>query len=328
VDVVGSTAYKGRSADGVQPWLPFFVEFYQDFPVYFNRACSSLPTPVEVPERWKSLGDELIFVAELESHQEARACVEAFKKSIEDYRAIIQEKGLPLALKASAWTAGFPVGNAEIRNKRDGKISGEIAADYIGPSIDIGFRLGKLATIRRFVVSIELVVLLTRDTGTSLSFMFEETQPLKGVLDDRPYPIVWIDMFTGQADDIELQADKLIGRRQKHCELEALQKYSRRYIKEHGKPLMMPFIEGDPSFKEKPDGYAKDLETLREIARRQDKGVEGEEPKSDQSDSDSAAKLEELKRSLSPMAKASAKPKTRTVSKATRSKQSKHRSKK
>jgi hypothetical protein len=92
---------------------------------------------------------------------------------------------------------------------RDPSAVGEVV-DFIGPSLDIGFRLGGLATPRRLICSVELAWLISkalddkkvrsvRDLAencedNSSVFHISERQALKGVLDGVPYPIIWIDI--------------------------------------------------------------------------------------------------------------------------------------
>lgn len=266
VDVVGSTAYKNRHVekDRIQPWLPLFKDFYRDFPLSFNDVCNEEKKVSDFsnvirendiyPAIWKSLGDELIFYIKLDHYKKAEFYVLCFKKTIERYSKIIKKKELEdLGLKATAWLAGFPVINAEIEIDSEKGV-----VDFIGPLIDIGFRLSKFASEQKFVISVDLVLMLSYQTPGDYRIYYDGMVQLKGVLDNKFYPIIWLDMFN---DNNRIDSGIKL-----KCEKEELQKFCKQYIKETGRPIIKPFIEHDEIFHEKPENYDKDLEELRKFS--------------------------------------------------------------
>jgi hypothetical protein len=274
VDVVGSTAFKHQAErTDAQGWLEFFTSFYSGFPNFLSTAhAETLHSKNHRPEHlapallWKALGDELVFVAEITHRSQVELHLIAFKAAVSKAVTyhVYGEKPLPIHFKASAWLAGFPVGNAAIPT--DGEKS-PISFDFVGPAIDIGFRLGTLATPRRFVVSVELAYLILSCAGGGLKFHYEGKSPLRGVLNGRGYPHIWIDCY------------KELGEKNRHPEHEVtdaeddllkrgpadeghLRKFCKSYIDEIGSPLFAPFIDADPN-----EGLPKpiDFEKIREL---------------------------------------------------------------
>ena len=107
-------------------------------------------------------------------------------------------------------------------------VSKTLIRDYIGPSIDTGFRLGGMASPRKLVISVDLAYLLSVEqerhnrepaaysvgplSFQKFDFKYEGRLPLKGVLGGAPYPVIWIDLNPGnevnQAEDEVLQTPK------------------------------------------------------------------------------------------------------------------------
>lgn len=220
VDLVGSTPLKQSQ----QAWRPSILNFYRDFDqtVYsayatFNeRSNRILPTP----EFWKSNGDELLYTSELTSLDQAHDTINIWLGALHRYREAIAADGDQLDIKSTAWIGLFPVPNAEVFFRRGGarfradllddaqllqaelrdewyaqKGRGDITRDFVGPSIDTGFRLTSWATPRRLVISVDLAFLLTglgAVATESLPLHFSGRGKLKGVIDDEPYPVIWI----------------------------------------------------------------------------------------------------------------------------------------
>ena len=68
-----------------------------------------------------------------------------------------------LRVKGTAWVAGFPVRNIELyipKNMHKNKAEPECVRDFLGPSIDLGFRLSKKASEARLILSPSLAYLI------------------------------------------------------------------------------------------------------------------------------------------------------------------------
>jgi len=275
VDVIGSTAFKNSfdSSTGIQPWLGFFWDFYLNFPSRFNQACetlqgSRLRKKFPPPKIWKSLGDELIFYCELSHSELASSYVKAFRKAVLNYRNEIKEnKELPLSLKATAWTAGFPVINSEIKSENL-----KNKTDYLGPHIDIGFRLSKYSDNRKFVISAELALLISAYTS-ELKFYFDGRIDLKGINLSSGYPLVWIDMY--ENNDYRKNEDDFL--QKKDVNNEKLESYLREFLKKAGDPFFIPFIrsEKEDKFNIEPKNYNEKLEAVKDLYEKlEDKNQE------------------------------------------------------
>jgi hypothetical protein len=241
-DLVGSTAFKASSAQ--KSWAPTFKEFFRDFPPTLNAGYDLIPSQFKQPAgrlaTWKFSGDEILFWVELSCHEEVSSHLFVVKNAIREFPKLWADKA-PLRLKATAWLAGFPVTNTEIQIP-----TGESAVlDFIGPSIDLGFRIAKFCDDRRFVVSADLALMLLdgvdkREVERSLFHLhLHGLEVLKGVNANNPYPVFWIDMLDGAI----VPEEQLLGiRREFHSD--TTKDYLRTFI-DRMSSLRRPFIEGD-----------------------------------------------------------------------------------
>jgi hypothetical protein len=243
VGIIGSTAFKQSALnnqfdDVAQPWLIPIAKFYREFDsnlfAEWRRYIKhGLPSgqPLSL---WKAIGDELVYTKIIKNPREVIGTIQVWRNVVHKYRNIFYENNLPLDLKTTAWLAGFPYTNAEIAfsineprnfasaesedvsaidavyenlkllNEYYGEGRGEkIILDFIGPSIDTGFRLASLSTRRKMVVSVDLAYMIAceiewwrqRDLADyfSLEFRYDGRHAFKGVMGGKLYPIFWID---------------------------------------------------------------------------------------------------------------------------------------
>lgn len=242
-------------------WLEPFLSFYQlsveQMDAHWMRVCGEMSAVDprnrsdrfhfgERPGFWKGAGDEVLFSKAVRSPLDAIAAIHAFLQVMREHRARFGGKGLPLDVKGTAWLAGFPVNNAEAvlpvasaepaaerldepiaENYRlldlhhAGKIN--VPLDYIGPSIDLGFRLRDHATPRRLVISADLAWLLCHAHMSSPDkehgrcpllavphIGYDGRHPLKGILRGQPYPLMWIE--ADAENDVDRAEDALLRR--------------------------------------------------------------------------------------------------------------------
>ena len=159
VDIVNSTALKQefRHRPG-ESWIGVAHGFYTSFPSTLEAEVAKIEpntgVPIKtLPQPWKALGDELIFVAEVFAMEDLPPLLNAFRTSIKEWNREFESKGV--LIKGAAWLAGFPVQNSAIVGDDEDHL------DFLGLSMDIGFRLGHHASPRRFVVSVELAYVLS-----------------------------------------------------------------------------------------------------------------------------------------------------------------------
>lgn len=238
-DVQDSTAFKQQAeAEKPYPWQNFFLGFFRDFPSRVERSFADNGLSVDL---WKLLGDEVVFSLELRDSAHASAAVEAFIRALVIFQDDEHRKNpaKALRLKGAAWLAGFPVGNVIMPVTRAGD---RIDRDYIGPSMDAGFRLGKLATRRKFALSADLAWLILAASGSCrrLPLHYEGRSGLKGLLERDGYPFVWAGVLSQDMKEI-VDAEEAL-RPPPQCDDEKLKRFLEIFILKHGEPRHLPFI--------------------------------------------------------------------------------------
>jgi hypothetical protein len=220
VDLVGATRYKQSR----NLWRPEILSFYRDFDFILQNEYRTLALnyrqPFDPPQFWKSNGDELLYVAELTSLSHAQALMHVWLWALHRYQLQREPADEHLEVKSTAWIGLFPVPNAEVFFRRGGATLDEdsardalvvqselrdewyanpntttITREFLGPSIDTGFRLTSWATPHRLILSVDLAFLLTSSDPEGvgpLALRLSGHEKLKGVIDDQPYPTIWI----------------------------------------------------------------------------------------------------------------------------------------
>lgn len=245
-DLVGSTAFKGLNRDSA--WAETFQGFFREFPRHLQEQYADPPGKVprvrKTLRTWKFSGDEILFCVELKKFTDVLAHLCAFKQALTAYPAAWTEKKIPLKLKGTAWLAGFPVTNREVTLEVEGRATKII--DYIGPSIDLGFRIAKFSDTRRFPLSADLALMLLDAVDRSetarqqFHLHLHGLEELKGVISGAPYPVFWIDM----RDDRALLEERLMGLHRDFRPDDA-RDYLRAFIDSYIPHLRRPFIDGD-----------------------------------------------------------------------------------
>jgi hypothetical protein len=221
VDIVGSTRFKAERArrdGGAEGWLAVFKTFFTHLPLMLEGEVGLAfldedRTPaVDV---WKAMGDEIIFAAALERDDDIAPLLLALLRAMR----LLGERqfdALPLRLKGAAWTAAFPQPNIEIEIPE--LSSGEgCYIDYLGPDIDLGFRIGRHARAGGLVGSVDLVERLLGAGGeASVALSVTGREVLKGAGFEHPYPIIRMaDAETeapGPAEDVRAAIEEIRAR--------------------------------------------------------------------------------------------------------------------
>ena len=194
-DVAGSTLYKtGFARNGEAGWLGVFRDFFVRYPVMVvGQVGMEFLEEDALPEIavWKFMGDEAIFTATPSSPEEVTLLVRAHYNAMAAYeREYLADT--PLRLKGTAWLARFPSPNIEIEVPELAQREGTAQTDFLGPDIDLGFRIAKFACPSTVTVSLDLLdVVLRAKNHELLDFFLVGRQELKGVLFGRPYPAIW-----------------------------------------------------------------------------------------------------------------------------------------
>lgn len=97
----------------------------------------------------------------------------------------------PLRIRGCIWAARLPDQNIAIEIREMADMGGEDAyVDYLGPDIDLGFRLSPHAHFGQVIMSMNLAEVLVRMPNRhGFHFYYLGKQVLKGVYRGRPYPL-------------------------------------------------------------------------------------------------------------------------------------------
>lgn len=196
VDMVGSTQFKATAVSrGAGGWLEIFRSFFTNFPLMLaGQLAFEFLDRDETPavDVWKVLGDEVIFTAQPASAEELAGILRVLLQTMRLYEANNFDK-LPLRLKGTGWLADFTEHNIvlEIPELSSGDATPHL--DFIGPDLDLGFRLSKFARPASLVLSLDLVeLLLGAGNLSTIALYLVGREELKGVMFGRPYPIIWM----------------------------------------------------------------------------------------------------------------------------------------
>lgn len=274
---------KPKEGDDIQSararWFSDIASFYSEMEAKFARLWSAYCDFAEKrglpigdnPYLWKSNGDEIIYVKDLGGAMECLAIISCWMRAGKELREQFHTKGKKLDVKMSAWTAGFPISNSEVifqSSYREGITENEdcvpehihysllekwysspeqregLTKDFIGPSIDTGFRISSRATPRKFMISLEIAFMISSfrspDKLYEVSLYYDGRESLKGVLGDRPYPLFWIDTLCD--DNVINLEDKVSGR--KSLNRTDASEFCEEFLKKNSDFLVFPFIVG------------------------------------------------------------------------------------
>ena len=194
VDIADSTTFKekGHSLDDDPRWLEAFETFFKEVPlVLMGQIATAFAMTDDLPDIsvWKVIGDEIVFRARVRSAEEALLITEAFYRSVVTCDARFVERW-PLRIRGCCWAARFPGRNIEIKIP---EMAGVDHIDYLGPDVDLGFRLISQADRGQVIVSLNLAEVLARlPERRGMRFHYVDRKVLRGVFVGRPYPLILI----------------------------------------------------------------------------------------------------------------------------------------
>ncbi len=193
VDIIDSTSLKYGTKDkpALENWYNSILTFYEDFPTQFQIALKSVTSIFHLPSdiqlnTWKYSGDEILFFINIKNENEVPAAIFAFERILNEWYDPKNVK--QIHLKGCTWLGQFPFIDRRLSIKQS-KTDSNNKLDFIGPSIDCGFRLGKYASRNQIVLSIEVVDLCRVCTDFTLNIYYLKSENLKGVLGTLKYPI-------------------------------------------------------------------------------------------------------------------------------------------
>lgn len=285
VDIQNSTEFKynsiinGKTVEEKNKWKEPFIELLGKFEGIFKDSAKSQEKNLrealknlengpnaEMPKivKWKTVGDEVLFYASIDTwYDQVLFLVFTFKESImrfnkDTLQNYVVSGNKKLQLKGTVWFANIPANDVNMtleiayeNSKSVPEKDGEefYVKDFIGTTIDIGFRIAKLATEEKLVISAETAILLIRDNyltleDNSMSIYFDGTRDLKGLHLENDYPLLWIDM----ADYNILNKVSKIEREIKKTCYSNIVRYIHEYIKLNNQIMKYPFIPADRLF--------------------------------------------------------------------------------
>ena len=258
VDIINSTKFKFQNKE----WKKYIKNFYDDFPETFKNKIDTEKTnfkriqvknkkKVELPypKVWKYIGDEILFYEYINDfYEEVIFSIIAFRNAIIDYNQNVAHK---LKVKGTVWFANInqEYDNYEIQTK----IGENQNHDFIGHSVDIGFRLSKFSDSEKLVISVETAILLIRDNYLTLedkgiNIYFDGTENLKGLKNDLgDYPKIWIDLMDDKRIENDNELAYIKRQIQKTC-LSNILRYCQKYIEVNNNKLKYPKIPRDRIF--------------------------------------------------------------------------------
>ena len=172
-----------------------------------NSHEEELKFPQAEPQLWRFMGDEVILTLAMDDSDLPHTCLAILlytKRMLADLRQDVYREKFGLEIKACIWMAGFPVTNLQLiaestlNENLDNDIAGKngiaehlplsvlqamisvyenkktyqdmTRLDFIGPSIDLGFRLSKYSSPRKIIMSADFVYLLLKAGLTHIKF--------------------------------------------------------------------------------------------------------------------------------------------------------------
>lgn len=182
VDVIDSTKIKYTANPDIN-WVSEISNFYRTLPEDISNEIDGLKQTYQLTNQeelkiWKYSGDEILFYVNISEENQIPSIIEALATTLENLGNDNKKK---IKFKGTAWVGQVPFVDYEFsRNK---------LTDFIGPSIDCGFRLGKYASNTHLILSLEIAYLCAQCNRFKLDIIYLKRDNLKGVLGDFKYPI-------------------------------------------------------------------------------------------------------------------------------------------
>lgn len=202
VDIIDSTSRKYGNSN--ESWFlnirQFYDEFSQLFYVNYTSFNAEKTGTIKDSENfinvWKLVGDEILFFVNIENIEEALTLIYSFAKTICSYnkhnKTGSNNNKKTLTVKGSIWTAQVPFIDRVYKSKQ---------IDFVGPSVDCGFRIGKLSDQNKIAVSMEIASICLQDNENKFLssktdkfiLSFGKMEFLKGVFKgETEYPVFFI----------------------------------------------------------------------------------------------------------------------------------------
>lgn len=180
IDIVDSTLFK--YSVHVNQWKDAFHYFFNQAEDEIQKTFSSVSLEFK-PVYWKAIGDCIVFKAKFKTPEEFLILAQNFMIFFTTFANEIKQK-YEIQVKFNIWHATFP--NINLKFNTGGK------EDFIGPDMDVGFRLASKAIPNKCLITMDSVLLIASIHDASLSFIHLGWAKLKGVKSEQNYPIFQI----------------------------------------------------------------------------------------------------------------------------------------
>jgi class 3 adenylate cyclase len=199
-DVVGSTAFKSSAVGvgGQALWLEAFETLFRELPLIFiGKLAEYFFDEDDVPQGgvWKVMGDEVVFAVLPQNLRHAHRVAAAFCDAVASYDARIAGRW-PLRIRGCCWGAEIGQRNRAIEiPEMLGGSENRPYLDFLGPDIDIGFRLSGHSRPGELILSPNLAeAFAALEDQRGLRYHFVGEAPLKGVCGGQPFPLVLVSL--------------------------------------------------------------------------------------------------------------------------------------
>ena len=195
VDVVGSTAFKSlHPSIGMEPgWVPAMQHFYSHTIRTVMRKLNAVRSarsgfrgrgPMPRLTVHKVIGDEVLFACSPQTPLDFADSLELFTNLVAELNEEYT-RDYGFGIHSAAWAATLLSRNRALRIE-ELDTPEDPYYEFVGPDIDLGFRLIKYCPVGRVIVPGDLPVMLN---GYGLLFEQIGTASLQGVTLD-PYPVL------------------------------------------------------------------------------------------------------------------------------------------
>ncbi|MBU3841761.1 MAG: hypothetical protein IAA47_01975 [Candidatus Fusobacterium pullicola] len=197
-DIVNSTQYKTIA---LQNSINIIREIFREIETLMDEN-------IQIMQYWRTIGDEIIFYLEVYKMEEILESIEIVFAILNRVRKDILNEKIKLncfdtnyrykypeliSLKATAWLAIVSENDREAQNVKYkvGYMTNDKRLEFQGYDIDIGFRVAEYTRNRRFALSFELAYLISKYERYKDNLKFIGYRKMKGVWNQRKYPIIW-----------------------------------------------------------------------------------------------------------------------------------------
>lgn len=201
-DLVNSTKFKTISKKN---WALVIHQFY----TFVEAGLTNRQIDAHI---WRSVGDELLLYKKINAQSDVKEILstayEVLQDTIHRLHNLVPDNRTLISVKSTVWAADVKyVPSHDLSNLKNeyrnivvyhSSHANDKRLDFLGPDIDVGFRIAKHSVRSRLLVGCKLAYWLylhSCSTRTHESFdnclKIVSYEKLKGIWNDRCYPILW-----------------------------------------------------------------------------------------------------------------------------------------